>query len=187
MARPPHSSLAPSFFPLSISSRILSNCFWSICQTQKEKKQTAAPLLSWFQRGVMECGPGARLQGTVKLGQFTAQFRMWQSGSEQGEGQDMGTALSHRKLKVKWSVTAECDPMVCCHMEGSPFPFLPVLDMFPHTAHLTWALGFADLLQALVYLSSSMRTAWDGPESSAMDLSSNRISTGEGGPAYKNY
>lgn len=58
MARPPHSSLAPSFFPLSISSRILSNCSWSICQTQKEKEQTAAPLLSWFQRGVMECGPG---------------------------------------------------------------------------------------------------------------------------------
>lgn len=39
MARPPHSSLAPSFFPLSISSRILSNWFWSICQMQKEKKQ----------------------------------------------------------------------------------------------------------------------------------------------------
>lgn len=30
MADPPHSSLAPSFFPLSISSSILSNCFWSI-------------------------------------------------------------------------------------------------------------------------------------------------------------
>lgn len=97
MARPPHSSLAPSFFPLSISSRILSNCLWSICQTQNEKKQTAAPLLSWFQRGVMECGPGARLQGTVKLGQFIAHFRMWQSGSEQGEREDMGIALSHRK------------------------------------------------------------------------------------------
>lgn len=32
MAEPPHSSLAPSFFPLSIRSRILSNCFWSICK-----------------------------------------------------------------------------------------------------------------------------------------------------------
>ena len=34
MAEPPHSSLAPSFFPLSIRSRILSNCFWSICKTE---------------------------------------------------------------------------------------------------------------------------------------------------------
>lgn len=32
IAEPPHSSLAPSFFPLSIRSRILSNCFWSICK-----------------------------------------------------------------------------------------------------------------------------------------------------------
>lgn len=45
--------------------------------------------------------PGAHLQGTVKLGQVIAQFRMWQSGSEQGEIQDMGIALSHRKHKVK--------------------------------------------------------------------------------------
>lgn len=37
MARPPHSSFAPSFFPLSISSRILSNWFWSICQTKRKK------------------------------------------------------------------------------------------------------------------------------------------------------
>ena len=37
MAEPPHSSLAPSFFPLSIRSRILSNCFWSICKTERGK------------------------------------------------------------------------------------------------------------------------------------------------------
>ena len=37
MAEPPHSSLAPSFFPLSIRSRILSNCFWSICKTERSK------------------------------------------------------------------------------------------------------------------------------------------------------
>lgn len=32
---PPHSSVAPSRFPLSISSIILSNCFWSIWRKQK--------------------------------------------------------------------------------------------------------------------------------------------------------
>lgn len=37
MAEPPYSSLAPSFFPLSIRSRILLNCFWSICKTVRGK------------------------------------------------------------------------------------------------------------------------------------------------------
>lgn len=34
-ADPPHSSVAPSLFPLSISSIILLNCLWSICRKQR--------------------------------------------------------------------------------------------------------------------------------------------------------
>lgn len=43
-ADPPHSSVAPSLFPLSISSIILSNCFWSICRKQPLKSFCAFSL-----------------------------------------------------------------------------------------------------------------------------------------------
>lgn len=54
-AAPPHSSLAPSFFPLSIRSIILSNCCLSIWSQHQAHKKTSGGdgLIKWEQKQIL--------------------------------------------------------------------------------------------------------------------------------------
>lgn len=97
--------LSPFFLPTFYQLQDFIKLFLVNLSDTKRKETNSSTFIIMVPERSHGMWPRACLQGTVKLGQFTAQFRMWQSGSEQGERQDRSTALSHRKQKVKWHVT----------------------------------------------------------------------------------